>query len=148
VIHLVTVGNLNRSLNHDLHSQDSGRKLIPVWTVLSEMKIVIWVIWDEKVVKTFALPICQSKESRLNVGWGKILGGILPLHICYKFWFWFRGRYTCNVNFLALGRGDKHPSETAPAPMRGHDSRDVCLSRSIIFTPGNVWRWRRAHKKV
>jgi len=57
--------------------------------------------------------------SRAYVGWGKILGGgVLPIPICYKFWFWFRGRYTCNVNFLALGGGVNTLLNPPPAPMR------------------------------
>jgi len=57
-------------------------------------------------------------SSRRGVGKTSDLGTLAPFTIrglgknpwegflpCYKFSFWFRGRYTCNVNFLALGGG-------------------------------------------
>jgi len=57
----------------------------------------------------------QKNWSSMTIrGLGKNhVGGGLPIPICYKFLFWFRGRYTCNVNFLALG--GKLPSKPPSA---------------------------------
>jgi len=96
------------------------------------------------------------------VGWGKILGFFLPIPICYKFWFWFRGRYTCNVNFLALeGEGGKHPSKPPQRPCvipmifwlkrknlsKKYHEKKLNLRYSVLFCEGfgrsrrpDIWR--------
>jgi len=48
-------------------------------------------------------------------GWG-----FMPIPICYKCLFWFRGRYTCNVNFLALGGGGVNTLANPPPPAPMH----------------------------
>jgi len=83
-------------------------------TLLCMYVLQWWVDWWKTGCFLKLLKVCIEITYYDHTWAGeKSLGGFLPIPICYKFWFWFRGRYTCNVNFWALGGGGgKHPSKT------------------------------------